>query len=151
MIEQITGSDYQEMVAKRILLRRLDIYTNAWSKYAQDLEKEEPEEEDTMTVGDALKNLSIGVNSLKKATMIVSQVNFFIKHLKTELKELNLLETRQGKDQKQTDGNSRFQSNQNMVRPRYQSFNNVQQGGSNSQQAYQGFQNSQQQVTQNLQ
>ena len=34
LIEQITGTDYQEMVAKCILLRRLDIYTNAWSKYA---------------------------------------------------------------------------------------------------------------------
>ena len=104
-----------------------------------------------MTAGDALRNLSIGVNSLKQATMIVSQVNFFIKHLNTELKQLNLLETRQGKDQKQTDGNSRFQSNQNSVRPRYQSFNNVQQSESNSQQAYQGFQNSQQQVAQNFQ
>ena len=45
LIEQITGSDYQEMVAKCILNRRLDIYTNAWSKYAQDQEKEEPEQE----------------------------------------------------------------------------------------------------------
>ena len=43
LIEQITGSDYQEMVAKCILNRRLDIYTNAWSKYAQDQEKEEPD------------------------------------------------------------------------------------------------------------
>lgn len=42
LIEQITGSDYQEMVAKCILNRRLDIYTNAWSKHAQDKEKEEP-------------------------------------------------------------------------------------------------------------
>ena len=71
--------------------------------------------------------------------MIVSQVNFFIKHLKTELEQLNLLETRVGNDQKQTDNRGRFQSNQNTVRPRYQSFNNVQQGVSNSQQAYQGF------------
>ena len=108
LIEQITGSDYQEMVTKCILLQRLDIYTNAWSKYAQDLEKEEPEEEDTMTVGDALKNLSIGVNSLKHATIIINQVNFFIKHLNSELKQLNLLETRQGKDQKQSDSNSRL-------------------------------------------
>ena len=72
------------------------------SKYAQDQEKEEPEEEDTMSVGDALRNLSIRVTSLKQATMIVSKVNFFIKHLKTELEQLNLLETRAGNDQKQT-------------------------------------------------
>ena len=108
LIEQITGSDCQEMVSKCILLWHLDIYTNAWSKYAQELEKEEPEEEDTMTVGDALKNLSIGVNSLKHATIIINQVNFFIKHLNSELKQLNLLETRQGKDQKQSDSNSRL-------------------------------------------
>ena len=38
-----------------------------------------------------------------------------------------------------------------MVRPRYQSFNNVQQGMSNFQQGYQGFQNPQQQVVQNPQ
>ena len=82
LIEQITGSDYQEMVAKCILNRRLDMYTNAWSKYARDQEKEEPEEEDTMSVGDTLRNLSIRVTSLKQATIIVSQVNFFIKHLK---------------------------------------------------------------------
>ena len=149
LIEQITGSDYQEMVAKCILNRRLDIYTNAWSKYAQDQEKEEPEQEESTSVGEALRNLSIRVNSLKQATMIVSQVNFFIKHLKVELEQLNLLETRAGNDQRQNGNKGRFQANQGMVRPRYQSFNNVQQGMSNFQQAYQGFQNPQQQMVQN--
>ena len=125
LIEQITGSDYQEMLSKCILLRRLDLYTAAWSKHSQDLEKEEPEEEDTMSVGDALKSPSI-VNSLKQASLIMNQVNFFIKYLNSELKQLNLLETKHGNDQKQPDGNSRSQSSQNVVRPRYQSFGNVQ-------------------------
>ena len=132
LIEQITGSDYQEMLTKCILLRRLDLYTAAWSKHSQDLEKEEPEEDDTMSVGEALKSLSIGVNSLKQASLIMNQVNFFIKYLNSELKQLNLLETKHGNDQKQPDGNSRSQSSQNVVRPRYQSFGNVQQSGPNS-------------------
>ena len=139
------------MVAKCILNRRLDIYTNAWSKHAQDQEKEKPEQEESTSVGDALLNFSIRVNSLKQATMIVNRVNFFIKHLKVELVQLNLLETRAGNDQRQNTNRGRFQTNQNTVRPRYQSFNNVQQGMSNFQQPYQGFQNPQQQMTQNLQ
>ena len=49
LIEQITGSDYQEMVAKCISNRRLDIYTNAWSKHAQDQEKEEPEQDESVS------------------------------------------------------------------------------------------------------
>ena len=118
LIEQISGTDYQEMVSKCILNRRIDIYTNAWSKYAHDQEKEEPEEEDTISVGDALRNLSIRVTSLKQATLIVSQVSFFIKHLKTELEQLNLMETKQGNDQNQNDSKGRFQSNQNTVRSR---------------------------------
>ena len=83
--------------------------------------------------------------------MIVNQVNFFIKHLKVELEQLNLLETRAGNDQRQNNNRGRFQTNQNMVRPSYQSFNNVQQGMSNFQQSYQGNQNPQQQMVQNFQ
>ena len=139
------------MLTKCILLRRLDLYTAAWSKHSQDLEKEEPEEDDTMSVGEALKSLSIGVNSLKQASLIMNQVNFFIRYLNSELKQLNLLETKHGNDQKQPDGNGRSQSSQNVVRPRYQSFGNVQQSGSNSQQTYHGLQNSQQKVAQNFQ
>ena len=89
LIEQIKGTDYQEMVAKCILNRRLDIYTSAWSKYAKDQEKDEPEQEETTSVGEALRNLSVNVNFLKQAAMIVSQVNFFIKHLKYELEQSN--------------------------------------------------------------
>ena len=42
LIEQITGSDLQEMLNKCILVRRLDAYTTAWVTHSQDLEKEEP-------------------------------------------------------------------------------------------------------------
>ena len=83
--------------------------------------------------------------------MIVSQVYFFIKHLKDELEQLNLLETRAGNDSRQNGKRGRFQANQVMVRPRYQSFNNIQQGMSNFQQGYQGYQNPQQQIVQNSQ
>ena len=77
LIEQITGSDFQEMLNKCILLRRLDFYTTAWATHSQDLEKEEPQDDDSISVGEALKSLSIGVNSLKQASLVLSQVNFF--------------------------------------------------------------------------
>ena len=108
LIKQITGMDFQEMLTKCILLRRLDLYIAAWSEHFQDLEKEEPVDDETMSVGEALKSLCIGVNSLKQASLILNQVNFFIKYLNSELKQLNLLETKHDNDQKQSDGNSRF-------------------------------------------
>ena len=77
LIEQITGSDFQEMLNKCILVRRLDFYTTAWATHSQDLEKEEPQDDDSISVGEALKSLSIGVNSLKQASLVLSQVNFF--------------------------------------------------------------------------
>ena len=120
-------------------------HTNAWSKHAEDQEKEEPEQEESTSVGDALRNLSISVNSLKQATLILNQVNFFIKHPEVELKQLSLLETRARNDQRQNNNRGRFQTNQNTVRPRYQSFNNVQQRMSSFQQ------NPQQQMVQNFQ
>ena len=76
LIEQITGSDFQEMLNKCILVRRLDTYTTAWVTHSQDLEKEEPQDDDSISVGEALKSLSIGVNSLKQASLVLSQVNF---------------------------------------------------------------------------
>ena len=83
--------------------------------------------------------------------MDVNQVNFFIKHLKDELEQLNLLETRAGNEPRQTGGRGRFQANQGQIRPRYQSFNTVQQGASNFQQEYQGYQGGQYQGVQNVQ
>ena len=83
--------------------------------------------------------------------MIVNQVNFFIKHLKDELEQLNLLETRVGYEPRHTGRRGRFQANQGLIHPRYQSFNNVQQGASSFQQRYQGYQGSQQQGVQNVQ
>ena len=56
------------------LNRRLDIYTSARSKYAKDQEKDEPEQEETTSVGEALRNLSVRVNFLKQAARILSQV-----------------------------------------------------------------------------
>ena len=99
--------------------RRLDIYTSAWSRYAKDQEKDEPEQEEATSVEEALRNLSVKVTSLKQAAMIVNQVNFFLKHLKDELEQLNLLETRVGNEPRQTGGRGRFQANQGLIRPRY--------------------------------
>ena len=79
LIEQISGTDLQEMINKCILLRRLDAYTTAWLTHSQDLEKEEPQDGDVTSVGEALKSLSIGVNALKQASLVLSQVNFFYK------------------------------------------------------------------------
>ena len=100
LIEQISGTDLQEMINKCILLRRLDAYTTAWLTHSQDLEKEEPQDGDVTSVGEALKSLSIGVNALKQASLVLSQVNFFIKYLPLELKQLNLQENKNGNDQK---------------------------------------------------
>ena len=80
---------------------------------------------------------------MKQASLVMSQVDFFIKYLSSELKQLNLLENKNGNDQK-SDTNGRFQSNQNVVRALYQSFGNVQQNVSNPQQLLQGYQNFQQ-------
>ena len=78
LIEQISGTDLQEMINKCILLRRLDAYTTAWLTHSQDLEKEEPHDGDVTSVGKALKSLSVGVNALKQASLVLSQVNFFL-------------------------------------------------------------------------
>ena len=65
LIDQITGQDYQEMTRKCILNRRIDLYTDAWSKYSKANEAPSEEEADT-SVGAALKNLSMSVTSLKR-------------------------------------------------------------------------------------
>ena len=126
LTEQISGADLQEMINKCILLRRLDAYTTAWLTHSQDLEKEEPQDGDATSVGEALKTLSIGVNALKQASLVLSQVNFFVKYLPFELKQLNLQENKNGIDQK-PENNVKFQTNQNIVRARYQNFGAIQQ------------------------
>ena len=60
------------------------------------------------------------------------------------MKQLNLMENKNGNDQKLSDTNGRYPSNQNVTRARYQSFGNVQQNISNPQQSLQGYQNFQQ-------
>ena len=126
LTEQISGADLQEMINKCILLRRLDAYTTAWLTHSQDQEKEEPQDGDATSVGEALKTLSIGVNALKQASLVLSQVNFFVKYLPFELKQLNLQENKSGIDQK-PENNVKFQTNQNIVRARYQNFGAIQQ------------------------
>ena len=54
-IEQITGQDFQEMTVKCILSRRIDLHTDAWTKYANAQEGKWQEEEDDTSVGAALK------------------------------------------------------------------------------------------------
>ena len=65
LIDQITGQDFQEMTRKCILNRRIDLYTNSWTRYAKAQEVEHPEEDEDTSVGVALKNLSISVTALK--------------------------------------------------------------------------------------
>ena len=68
LIEQISGQDYREMTRKCILNKRIDLYTDAWSKYSKANEGPSEEEADT-SVGAALKNLSMSVTSLKKSSI----------------------------------------------------------------------------------
>ena len=149
LIEQISGADLQEMVNKCILLRRLDAYTTAWLTHSQDLEKEEPHDGDATSVGEALKSLSIGVNALKQASLVLSQVNFFVKYLPFELKQLNLQENKNGIDQK-PETNGKFQTNQNIVRARYQNFGSIQQNAAIQQNLQQENQQNFQQANQPL-
>ena len=102
LIDQITGQDFQEMTRKCILNRRIDLYTNSWTRYAKAQEVEQPEGEEDTSIGAALKNLSISVTALKQASMTVNQVHFFISYLKDEIKELNFLESRSTTENRQT-------------------------------------------------
>ena len=67
LIDQITGQDFQEMTRKCILNRRIDLYTNSWTRYAKAQEVEQPEGEEDTSIGAALKNLSTSVTALKQA------------------------------------------------------------------------------------
>ena len=65
------------MTIKGILNRRIDLYTDSWTKYAKAQEGERPEEEDDVSVGAALKNLSVSVTALKQASLTINQIHFF--------------------------------------------------------------------------
>ena len=73
LIEQIMGQDVQEITRKYILNRRIDLYTDSWTRYAKAQEGEQPEEDDDTSVGAALKNLSISVTAQKQASLTVNQ------------------------------------------------------------------------------
>ena len=68
LIDQISGDDYTEMTRKCILNKRIDIYFDAWSKHAK-LNERTCGGDSATSVGAALKNLSISVTSLKKASL----------------------------------------------------------------------------------
>ena len=99
------------MTRKCILNKRIDIYFDAWSKYSKVNERTSEEEADT-SVGAALKNLAISVTSLKKAALMVNQVNFFISYLKDEIQQLTLLESRANPGNRQSTTRGGFQNTQ---------------------------------------
>ena len=57
VVDQITGQDFQEMTFKCILKRRIDIYTDAWTKFANSQEGNEPENIEDAKVEQALKDI----------------------------------------------------------------------------------------------
>ena len=152
LIEQITGQDFQVMTIKCILNRRIDLYTDSWTKYAKAQEGERPEEDNGISMGAALKNLSVSVTALKQTSLTVNQIHFFITYLEDEIKQLNFLESRGNNDNRQTGARGRYQGNQGerQFRPRYQNFNLIEQRGPNQQQQNIGYPQ-QQQGVQNLQ
>ena len=78
------------MTVKCILNRRIDLYTDAWTKYAK-AQGEQPENVDETSVGAAVKNLSVSVTALKQASLSVNPILFFIGYLKDEIGQLNFL------------------------------------------------------------
>ena len=78
LIDQITMQDYEEMTYKTILRRRLDAYTEAWTKFVREQEDAEREHDEEETVENALKGLTMSVHALKLASRTSSQVHFFI-------------------------------------------------------------------------
>ena len=98
-----------------------------------------------------MKNLSISVTSLKKASLTINQVNFFISYLKVETEQLNLLESRANPGNRQSTARGGFQNTQGggQFKPRYQAFNTVEQRNFNQQQQNMNY-NQQQQPNLNL-
>ena len=60
--------DYEEMTYKTILRRRLDAYTEAWTKFVREQEDAEREHDEEETVENALKGLTMSVHALKLAS-----------------------------------------------------------------------------------
>ena len=89
LLDQIPQQDYEEITFKCILRRRLDAYTEAWTKFIREQEGAEREEEDQEFVEQALKGLTISVHALKRASRTTSQVHFFLDFLKVEINQLN--------------------------------------------------------------
>ena len=143
LIEQITGQDFQVMTIKCILNRRIDLYADSWTKYAKAQEGERPEEDNGISMGAALKNLSVSVTALKQTSLTVNQIHFFITYLEDEIKQLNFLESRGNNDNRQTGARGRYQGNQGerQFRTRYQNFNLIEQRGTNQPQHNIGLQN----------
>ena len=112
LIDRITGQDFQEMTRKCILNRRIDLYTNSWTRYAKAQEVEHPEEDEDTSVGAALKNLSISVTALKQTSLTINQIHFSISYLKDEIKQLNFLESRNTTENRQTAGRGKNQGYQ---------------------------------------
>ena len=115
-----------EMTRKTILNKRIDIYVNAWSEHAR-LNEQTSVADSATSVKEALKNLSLSVTSLKRASMISDQVKFFFNYLKQELQELNLLEARSNPGNKQSSVRGGYQNQQGQFKSRYQNFNMIEQ------------------------
>ena len=71
-IERITGQNFQEMTFTCIPMSRIDIYTEAWTKFAKNQEGDKPENIEDANVEQALKGLSISVTALKQASLTVA-------------------------------------------------------------------------------
>ena len=117
------------MTAQCILNRSIDLYTDAWTKYAKVQEGERPESEDD-------------TSALKQASLTVHQIHFFIAYLE----QLNFLESRGNNDNRQTGARGRYQGNQGerQFRTRYQNFNLIEQRGTNQPQQNIGYPQQQQ-------
>ena len=76
MTDQITGQDFQEMTIKCILNRRIDFYTDAWTRYAKAQEGDQQENIEGARVERALRNLSVSVTAMKQASLTINQIHF---------------------------------------------------------------------------
>ena len=72
LVDQITGQDFQDMTYKCILKGRIDLYNDAWTKFAKNQEGDKPENIEDANVEQALKGLSISVTALKQASLTVA-------------------------------------------------------------------------------
>ena len=80
------------MTYKCIFRRRIDLYTDAWTKFAKNQDGDGAENIEDSNVE---QGLSISVTALKQALQTVAQIHFFIDYLKDETKQLNFQESRE--------------------------------------------------------